>query len=215
YFRNFHRDFDIGENGVMFVAFEDGVLLTRHPFRDNVIGRRMPQSVVTPANFPVRPSGSFTARSGVDGIERIYSYRYLADYPLVASVGLARGEVLAEWRTAMLTYATGLLLMLMIMGLLGWRLLDAIRAGLRSEKDLVETHASLKRMNRRLESMALQDALTGVANRRQFDTLLASEYKRALRTGLPLTVMMVDADYFKQFNDLYGHPEGDSCLRQI
>ncbi len=215
YFRSFHKDFEIGQNGVMFVAFEDGVLLTRHPFRENVIGLRTRQSIVTPANFPTRPTGSFTAHSGVDGVERIYSYRYLDDYPLVAAVGLSRYEVLAKWRTSMLIYAIGLLVMALIMGLLGWRLLIAIRAGLHSEKNLIETHASLKRMNRMLESMALQDALTGIANRRQFDTVLEAEYKRAMRSRLPLAVMMVDADYFKQFNDIYGHPEGDKCLRQI
>ena len=215
YFRTFHKDFDIGKRGVMFVSFEDGVVLTRHPFKETVVGKRLTQSVITPENSSVRPAGSFTARSSVDDTERIYSYRYLEDYPLVAVAGLSRDEVLVKWHTAMLTYVAGLLAMGLILGLLGWRLLLSIRAGLNAEKNLVDAHASLQRLNRTLESMALQDALTGIPNRRQFDTMLDSEYKRALRTGLQLSVMMVDADYFKQFNDIYGHPEGDKCLRQI
>ena len=215
YFRKFHEDFDIGQHGVMFVAFDDGLILSRHPFKEDVIGVRIPQSIINPVNFSTRPTGSFTARSRIDGMERIYGYRYLDGYPLVAAVGLSREDVLAKWRTAMLTYASSLLALGLILGLLGWRLFGAIRAGLRSEKSLIETQASLMRMNRTLESMALQDALTGIANRRQFDSVLASEYKRALRTGMPLAVMMVDVDFFKQFNDIYGHPEGDRCLRQV
>lgn len=215
YFQGFHQDFDIGQRGVMFVAFENGVLLTRYPFRPEVIGTRTRNSIITPANFSTRPTGSFTARSGVDGIERIYSYRYLDNYPLVAAVGLSREEVLAKWWTSMLTYVVGLMVMALILGALGLRLLGAIRAGLQAERNLMETHASLKRLNRTLESMALQDSLTSLANRRQFDNLLNTEYKRALRTGMPLSVMMIDVDYFKQFNDIYGHPEGDRCLKQV
>ena len=215
YFRAFHRDFDMGPRGVMFVAFEDGIILTRRPFDEQVIGKRIKNSIVTPQNFAARPVGNFTARSGIDGVERIYSYRYLDNYPLVAVIGLSREDVLAKWRTAMLVYAGGLIGLGLLLGFMGWRLLDAIRLALRSEKNLIDTHASLKRLNRTLESMALQDGLTGLANRRQFDTLLATEYKRARRTGMPLSVMMLDVDYFKQFNDIYGHPEGDRCLKQV
>lgn len=215
YFRAFHSDFDIGPRSVMFVAFENGVILTRRPFNEDVIGTRIKNTVVTPQNFTVRPVGSFSARSGIDGVERLYSYRYLDSYPLVAVIGLSRDDVLTKWQTAMLVYAVGLVGLGLLLGFMGWRLLHAIRMALHSEKNLIETHASLKRVNRTLEAMALQDGLTGLANRRQFDTVLATEYKRALRTGLPLSVMMLDIDYFKQFNDIYGHPEGDRCLKQV
>lgn len=215
YFHALYRDIDIGPRGVIFVAFEDGTLLTRHPFREEVIGIRVPNSIINPTNFSSRPAGSFEARSRIDGVDRLYSFRYLDNYPLVATVGLSREDALAGWRTDMLAYGMSLIAMSVILGFLGWRLIGAIRAGLHSEKHLIETHASLKRMNRTLESMALQDALTGIANRRQFDSVLAAEYKRAIRTELPLAVMMIDVDYFKQFNDIYGHPEGDRCLRQL
>jgi diguanylate cyclase (GGDEF)-like protein len=57
--------------------------------------------------------------------------------------------------------------------------------------------------------------LTGLANRRGFDTGLREEFVRALRHGRPLALIMIDADYFKQYNDTYGHPAGDACLRRI
>lgn len=63
-----------------------------------------------------------------------------------------------------------------------------------------------------METLAREDALTGVANRRQFDRVLAGEWQRALRHGAPLSLLLLDIDGFKQYNDLYGHLEGDRCL---
>jgi len=59
------------------------------------------------------------------------------------------------------------------------------------------------------------DGLTGLANRRRFDQCLASEWRRGLRDRKPLSLLMIDADLFKSYNDTYGHLRGDSCLRQI
>jgi len=75
--------------------------------------------------------------------------------------------------------------------------------------------AELKEANRRLEELSVTDALTGLSNRRHFDRLLASEWSRAARRGCPFTVLMVDVDHFKRFNDRYGHLAGDDCLARI
>ncbi len=66
-----------------------------------------------------------------------------------------------------------------------------------------------------LEILAAIDSLTGVANRRHFDAVLDSEWRRAIRTNTTVAMLLVDVDFFKSFNDIYGHVTGDDCLRDI
>jgi diguanylate cyclase (GGDEF)-like protein/hemerythrin-like metal-binding protein/PAS domain S-box-containing protein len=73
----------------------------------------------------------------------------------------------------------------------------------------------LEDCNRRLETLSITDGLTGIANRRHFDGVLALEYARHTRSGAELSLIMLDIDFFKAFNDNYGHVKGDDCLRQV
>ena len=82
-----------------------------------------------------------------------------------------------------------------------------------SERKKTEEH--LIRLQKQLEEYSFQDGLTGIANRRMFDTVLEREWNNAQRTGLPLSVIVLDIDYFKQYNDHYGHIKGDECLREV
>lgn len=79
----------------------------------------------------------------------------------------------------------------------------------------VRNHLRMKRKTDLLENLAALDGLTGIPNRRGFDTMLNAEWKRAVRGGRPLSVIMLDIDHFKQFNDNYGHGSGDECLRLV
>lgn len=66
-----------------------------------------------------------------------------------------------------------------------------------------------------LQQLLSTDALTAIANRRRFDETLAREWRRCQRSGLPLSLLMIDVDHFKAYNDYCGHPQGDACLRQV
>ena len=79
----------------------------------------------------------------------------------------------------------------------------------------VHTHLTLKRQTDALKRLVFIDALTHTFNRRYFDERLTEEWGRAQRTGKPLCLLLVDVDFFKQFNDVYGHPRGDDALRQV
>ncbi len=79
----------------------------------------------------------------------------------------------------------------------------------------VRNHLQLKRYRDLLEDLSRTDSLTGVANRRRFDEVLIREWEHAVRHRLPLSMILIDVDHFKQYNDSYGHAAGDECLRQL
>jgi diguanylate cyclase (GGDEF)-like protein len=82
-------------------------------------------------------------------------------------------------------------------------------------KEMKQAYEDLKRANIELEKQARTDKLTGLYNRRHFDVACMAETLRATRELYPLSLMLIDVDYFKKFNDHYGHPEGDRCLREV
>lgn len=79
----------------------------------------------------------------------------------------------------------------------------------------VRTHLTLKRQSDAMRELTLTDALTGVANRRSFNEAIQNEWRRCARSAMPLSVIMIDIDHFKLYNDAYGHQAGDSCLKQV
>jgi diguanylate cyclase (GGDEF)-like protein len=91
---------------------------------------------------------------------------------------------------------------------------------LRSSEQLLEARVAqrtdeLQVLNLKLAALSSTDGLTGIANRRRFDEVLASEWLRAARAGQPLAVGLLDVDWFKKYNDHYGHQAGDECLRRV
>ncbi len=79
----------------------------------------------------------------------------------------------------------------------------------------VRNQIELKRAREQLQKLAITDGLTGLANRRHFDVRLDIEIRRLARSQAPLSLLMLDVDHFKLFNDAYGHVAGDQCLRQV
>lgn len=94
-----------------------------------------------------------------------------------------------------------------------------LRAGyvvaIRDASERKRAEAELLRAYERMEAMATTDALTGIANRRRFEDAMETEWRRCARDETSLAVIILDVDHFKRFNDRYGHPAGDGCLRQV
>jgi diguanylate cyclase (GGDEF)-like protein len=80
---------------------------------------------------------------------------------------------------------------------------------------LIDTHNSDRKKAAELQRLSAVDALTGIANRRAFESALDQEWRRTMRHATPLCLLMIDVDYFKRFNDTYGHVAGDHCLRSV
>jgi diguanylate cyclase (GGDEF)-like protein len=84
-----------------------------------------------------------------------------------------------------------------------------------SNAELETSNDRLERANEQLERLATEDGLTGIFNRRHFGEVLEQEWKRAMREGTEIALLMIDIDHFKKLNDAYGHPTGDECLCRV
>lgn len=98
----------------------------------------------------------------------------------------------------------------------------ALRAKLRAMQRIAQMRGNLlvlkdelDRANRELLLLSAQDGLTGIANRRMFDNRLRDEWQRAIREGSSVSLVLLDVDHFKHYNDEFGHQAGDECLRQV
>ena len=81
--------------------------------------------------------------------------------------------------------------------------------------DRKKTEEQVMRLQKELEELSFKDGLTGVANRRMFDSIMEVEWANARRHQQPLSLIVIDIDHFKQYNDFYGHIQGDDCLRRV
>jgi diguanylate cyclase len=84
-----------------------------------------------------------------------------------------------------------------------------------SQAALLEMQEELREANAMLSELSIRDGLTGLFNRRHFDAVFATEFRRAARAHAPVGLLMIDVDHFKAYNDTYGHQQGDDCLREV
>jgi diguanylate cyclase (GGDEF)-like protein len=202
YFNQLFRGLDVGRSGTINLINAEGILLARQPEGANAkfIGQDFSQQ----PNFQriiKEINGSFSAISDFDDEKRLFTFSRVGDLPLIVVVVQSRDEVYAVWkRNALLVAgATGLL----CLGILWLSSLLARQLRLR------------RRAERGLARLASTDSLTGLANRRRLDEALKQEWARSLRTGQPLSLLMIDVDHFKSFNDRHGHHGGDDALRNV
>ncbi|KRB83525.1 diguanylate cyclase [Duganella sp. Root198D2] len=119
------------------------------------------------------------------------------------------------WQTTWFRLAAAALIVGGLWSLYHWRIRRLTRLQAVLEQQVAARTVELEDSNRKLEALSQTDGLTGVGNRRGFDLALEAEWRRAQRTGQPLALSMLDVDYFKKYNDRYGHLAGDATLRAV
>ncbi|ASU39043.1 diguanylate cyclase [Herbaspirillum sp. meg3] len=215
YFLKFYTSFDTGKKGEILLASQAGILLAERPLQVDSIGKNISNENLVSDHTRRNKRGVALLKSPRDGLLRIYSYKRLEKYPLFVTAGVSYDEVLAGWRTETLLQSIGVLILVAMLAWLGKRLVNQIKLRAQAQQKLLAAREKLVEMNKTLQKMALEDSLTGVANRRQFDVTLANEFNRAKRESQSLALLMIDVDHFKKYNDTYGHPAGDVCLQKI
>jgi diguanylate cyclase (GGDEF)-like protein len=121
----------------------------------------------------------------------------------------------APWLTIWAFLGYAVLIVLAAYGVMQLRLRALAARTRQLETEVAARTKDLVAARDKLERLATEDGLTGVANRRKFDSVLDLEWKRAQRDGNWLTLVMLDVDFFKRYNDHYGHARGDECLRAV
>lgn len=198
YFSSFFSRFDLGSQGTIALFHTDGTLLSRYPYREQSIGL---YSAHEPWLQQGVSHGTYEYVSPVDGVERISGYQRNHIFPVGVLASVGRDEALADWNREFVLRSIGVYLLIALIGYLGWNLAGQLK---RREKAEVE-----------LAFLAATDGLTSLANRRTFDKALETEWRRMAREGGHLSLLLIDLDRFKAFNDRYGHQAGDDCLRKV
>jgi diguanylate cyclase (GGDEF)-like protein len=200
YFQRLLDKISTGKSGAVFIVLDDGTLLARKPLPEREIGTSIAKSP-TFLMMAARAEGSYVAASAVDGVRRLFTFARVPGTPMIAVVAPALDDVLAEWRRRSLV-AGGLTMALgAVFVVLSWLFAFTLQDKVRAQTELVR--------------LAATDALTGLSNRRVLDSRLDEEWRRARRNGTPMSVLFVDVDHFKVFNDTYGHAAGDEVLAAV
>ena len=119
------------------------------------------------------------------------------------------------WKTLWFRLAAVMLFASLLFLLYRTRVSTLRRTQARLEQLVLDRTKDLEASNAKLANLATTDGLTGITNRRGFDTAFKAEWARSLRSGEPIAVAMIDVDFFKLYNDHYGHQAGDACLTQV
>ena len=196
YFHELFARLQLARDDSICVLRKDRTIIIRRPFDPGVIGKRL--SDLPRGKQPgVQPGRLFSGVGPIDDTPRLY-VRASSNSPLIVVVGRPVSDVFRLWRTEAIRI--GALTMALIAFVLAVTLFlarEIRRRGAAEDK---------------LEELATTDALTGLRNRRKFDEAMEVEWRRAVRYETPLSLLMIDADHFKAYNDTYGHQAGDQVL---
>lgn len=177
--------------GVIALLSEEGGVLARSPATADPTADLPVRTALIVHERGQGPDGTVDYRAESDGGRRLGALQQLEGFPLKVLVSQTYWGIESDWRDQLVWHGlilAGVTLMVLVLG------------------------AREIRATQKLDAQAMQDGLTGLPNRRCFDERLAHEFRRAARSGQPLSLILIDIDRFKPYNDHHGHPGGDACL---
>jgi len=196
YFHELLERLNLDPDDTITVLRRDRTIIMRKPFDLDVIGKNL-ATIQTWSQNNLKPSGSYAGQGPIDAIPRLY-VRRTSSGPLFVVVGKPLDAILRLWQREVIRI--GGIMTVLILFVLGTTLFLGREIGRRAQAE------------DKLEELATTDALTGLKNRRKFDTEIDTEWRRAARAKAPVALLMIDADHFKSYNDNYGHQAGDQVL---
>jgi diguanylate cyclase (GGDEF)-like protein len=202
YFHQLLAGLKIGPHGSAALIHTDGMFVMRIPDGAANVGHNLRRSGSGPfLKMMQSTEGTFTDTASVDGVRRVYTFKHLSGLPLIANVAPAEMDIYAHWKTR--AERVGAVMALFCCAFVGVAIL------------LVRALGEKAKAESALRKLAQTDSLTGLANRRTLDEILEREWRRAVRAHRPLSVLFVDLDRFKAYNDQYGHQAGDDALAAV
>jgi diguanylate cyclase (GGDEF)-like protein len=196
YFHDLFGRLNLSPDDMIAVLRRDGTVIMRTPFDLDIIGRNLVQLPAV-AHALSETSGSYSGPGEFDSVARLLVWRD-SRQPLVVLVGKPWDQILSIWHREAIRI--GAIMAALVAFALAATLVLAREIRRRGEAE------------DKLEELATTDALTGLRNRRKFDAAIDSEWRRAARHGTPVSLLMIDADHFKAYNDTFGHQAGDQVL---
>lgn len=190
----------LGKRGIASFFRNDGVVLAQNVTGNPNVGADWSRAELF-KRLAANLSGTYYGSGTIDKVSRLYAFRSISGFPMVVNVGIGRDDVLAPWWFKVQMIAAVFLAM--------------------AASVLVLVSMFNRELKRRIlaeqgqAALARRDQLSQLSNRLGFDEALDIAWRRGMRDGKPLSLIMIDVDHFKQFNDRYGHPEGDKVLMAI
>ncbi|MBF0265665.1 MAG: GGDEF domain-containing protein [Gammaproteobacteria bacterium] len=197
HFDNLYRQLNLPPGGTVTLIREDGWGIFRFPLIDTFFDKSIAGRPLYQQMLLQKQGHLISPKSPYDGYSRIAGYKYNNRFALVNIISVTVDSILYEWHKNVIQVSVIAAIGSFFVILLG-----------------LFTSKQIRNLVRAI-SESLHDPLTGMWNRRYFDERLHEEWKRAIRSNFSISIIYLDIDYFKQYNDHYGHNLGDQCLKSV
>lgn len=215
YFGRFYSYFSLNYDSILSLLNVDGSPLYVYPNEQKTLIEKYSTGALADKALKSSSVGVGSWHTPFDGQTRVVGYVKLKRYPLIAAASVNKNELQLRWMADNIAAMAVNFLVLISLVFLGTFVLKQIRITVRNEEMLSMMHREVEDQNQVLQELALIDPLTQLANRRRFDLYLEQCLTTAGVEGGDVALAMIDVDFFKRYNDTYGHIEGDRCLAEI